>query len=107
MGGGRPGTEVRKLVHLSCSRHQRIPNFKANAFGFLPHFVIPETQHLNSLLSQKFVSHFITHELVGKAVSATIEFHCQAGCNAEKVEVVNAARILATKFELLKVAIAE
>ncbi len=89
------------------SLHQRVPDFKPNAFCFPSHLVVPKPQHLDALLRQKAIPLFVTRTLIGKSVPATIGFDREMGSNTEKVQEINAAGILAAELELLKTAVAK
>jgi hypothetical protein len=79
-----------------------MPDFKPDAFSFPPHLVVPKTQHFDALLRQKTISFFVADTLIGKAVPAAVEFHRPPRSDAKKIQEVDAARILATKFEFCK-----
>jgi len=64
--------------------------------------MVPKAQDLNPLLGQKIISLFVASALVRKAVSATVQLHCQSSRDAEGVEKVNSAGILAAKLELFE-----
>jgi len=59
------------------------------------------------LSSEEQVSHFVFRPLVWKTMSTAIQFDRQLGERAVGVEEVDAARILAAKFELGETAVAE
>ena len=69
--------------------------------------MIPKTEHLDPSVSEELISFFVFGSLIGKAVSAAIQFHSQLGQRAVKVEEVNAARILAAEFEFGEAAVAQ
>src|ERR1035437_8722047 len=69
--------------------------------------MIPKTEHLDPSVSEELISFFVFGSLIGKAVSAAIQFHSQLGKRAIKVEEVNTARILAAEFEFGKAAVAQ
>jgi len=77
-------------------------DFEPHTFDFRPHLVIPKAPHLDSLISQKAIALFVARPLFGKTVPAAVKFHRQPRCNAEKIQEVDAARVLAAKFEISK-----
>ena len=69
--------------------------------------MIPKAPHFDSFAGEKLVSFFVPRPLVGKAVSAAVQFHCEPGGDAIKIEKVNPARILTAKFEIRKATVAQ
>ena len=69
--------------------------------------MIPKAQHLDSLLGEELVSLLVSGTLVGETVSASVEFHRKLRQRAVEIEVVDAARILATEFEFIEATVAE
>jgi hypothetical protein len=84
-----------------------VPDFKSHRFKFAMKLMIPKTEHLDPSVSEELISFFVFGSLVRKAVSAAIQFHSQLGKRAEKVEEVNAARILAAEFEFGEASVAQ
>src|SRR5207247_6653673 len=91
----------------ACPFHQRVPDFKSHRFKLATHLMIPKAQHLDSLLGEELVSLLVSGTLVGETVSASVELHCKLRQRAVEIEVVDAARILATVFEFIEATVAE
>jgi len=64
--------------------------------------MIPKSHHLDALPSEKLVSFFIAHPLVGKAVSTAIQFDSKICLRTAKIQKINTAGVLATKLELVE-----
>ncbi len=64
--------------------------------------MIPGTQDIDLLVGEKTVSLFIFGPLIGKAVSATIEFDGELRHGAIEIEKVDAAGVLPAKFEIVE-----
>ena len=77
-----------------------MPDFKTDGSQFAVHLTIPKAQHFNSFPSEKLISHFIFSALIRKAVATAIRLNCQPHFHAQKIEEINSARILPTKFEI-------
>ena len=76
-----------------------MPNLKPHRLQFTAHLMIPKAQHLDSLGREKFIPLFIFGALVGKAVSAAIEFHRELGGSTVEIQKVTAAGVLTAEFE--------
>jgi hypothetical protein len=76
-----------------------MPYFEAHGFKLAAQLVIPKTQHLDALNSEKLVSFFISGAPVWKTMSATIQFNREFCYRAEKIQEINSARILAAEFK--------
>ena len=61
--------------------------------------MIPKSQHLDALLREKFIPLFIAGTLIGKTVAAAVKFHREFCARAIEIQEVNAAGVLAAKFE--------
>jgi len=96
---GRLGQKTGNLRRAPRPFHQRMPNLKPDGFQFTAHLMIPKAQHLDSLGRKEFISFLVLGALVGKAVTATIEFNGQLGGGAVEIQKVTAAGVLATEFE--------
>lgn len=105
MGWGRKKTC--ELLRASSAFHPRMPDFKTHARGFTLHLMVPKAQDLDALLREKSVSFFIAGALIREAVATAIGLHGQPGRDAKEIEEVNAARMLATKLECSKPAVAQ
>src|SRR5436190_6894971 len=108
-GGGGPGLGQVTSDFLCPARpfHQGVPDFKSHRFKLATHLMIPKAQHLDSLLGEELVSLLVSDTLVGETVSASVEFHRKLRQRAVEIEVVDAARILATEFEFIEATVAE
>jgi len=84
-----------------------VPDFKSHRFKLATHLMVPKAQHLDSLLGEELVSLLVSGTLVGETVSASVEFHCKLRQRAVEIEVVDAARILATELEFTEATVAE
>jgi hypothetical protein len=84
-----------------------VPYFKAHRFELAAQLMIPKTQHFDALRGEKLVSFFISGAPVRETMSATIEFNREFRDCAEKIEEVNAARILTAEFEFGKTTVAQ
>jgi len=79
-----------------------MPDFKPNGLQFAAQLMIPKAQHLDSFGREKLIARFISGALIGKAVTAAVQFHRQLDLHAMEIEKVNAAGILAAEFEIGK-----
>jgi len=95
------------FLGASCPFHQRVPDFKPHRCEFVVQLVIPETQHFDALFRKKLVSLFIPRPLVGKTMSAAVEFHGQFRHRAIEIEKVDTARVLTAEFEFIETAVTE
>jgi hypothetical protein len=84
-----------------------VPDFKAHSFQLAAQLMIPETQHLDALFSEKLVSLFIFGPLIAKTVAAAVEFDSQLRQRAVEIEEVDGARVLTAESELGETTVAE
>jgi hypothetical protein len=84
-----------------------VPDLKANGFQISPHLMIPKAQGLDALRRQETFPLSVVFSLLGKSVSAAIEFDGDAGLYTEEVQEVDAARVLATKLEIVEAPVAQ
>ena len=84
-----------------------MPDFKSHSFELIAHLMVPKAQHFDALFGEEPVSLFIPGPLVRETVSAAVEFHRQLRQRAVEIQEVDAARILATEFELGETSVAK
>jgi hypothetical protein len=84
-----------------------MPDFKPNSLKLSSHLVIPEAQRLDSLRGEKLLSPFIVLLLSGIPMSTSIEFDRQLRFDAEEIEEVDPAGILAREFKVVETAVSQ
>ena len=104
---GRLGQITGNLRFTPRPFHQRVPNLKPDGFQFTAHLMIPKPQHLDSLGREEFISLFILGALVGKSMSAAVEFHRELGGGAVEIQKVRTAGVLAMEFEFAETSVAQ
>jgi hypothetical protein len=67
--------------------------------------MIPESQHLDSVMSEKFFSRTIAYQSVLVVMTAAIQLDRQLRSRAVEVEYVRLERMLPTKFVTYKIPI--
>jgi hypothetical protein len=86
---------------------KRIENRVTNKLLLASQLPVPETKLLDAHRSQELSSLGIVNLLVGMPVMSAIEFDGEAGFHAIEVEVVNPARVVATKFVTAETAVSQ
>jgi hypothetical protein len=84
-----------------------VPNLESDRFTLTAQLMVPKPQNLDSFLSEKAISLFISGPLVRKSVSSAIKLHGQVRKCAQEIEIVRAEWVLTTEFEIGKATVAQ
>jgi len=84
-----------------------MPDFKPNGFQLIAEFVVPKSQHFDSLWFQKLITLFVVVSLFGEAMTASIKFDGEFGFGTIEIENVCVNGMLSAKLKISETAVSE